>query len=120
MESVVILGASNKPDRYSHRALTLLREYEHRVFPIHPVLEEIDGVKVKKKLKDIDVPIDTVTVYINPKHLAPLVNDIITLNPKRVIFNPGTEDKDIMEKVEETGIKVIRGCTLVMLKTNQY
>lgn len=120
METVVILGASNKTDRYSYRALKLLREYNHEVIPVHPVIEEIEGVEVVKAISDIDRAVDTVTVYVNPKHMLSMVDDLIALKPKRVIFNPGTEDDALIEKVEESGIKAVRGCTLVMLKTNQY
>ncbi|MBN2617400.1 MAG: CoA-binding protein [Spirochaetales bacterium] len=120
MENVAILGASNKSDRYSFMALELLQQYNHSVYPVHPLLEEINGVKVYKDLDSITDKIDTLTVYVSPKHLVNSIDSIIKLNPKRVIFNPGTESDEIISRIEGEGIKVLRACTLVMLKTNQY
>lgn len=120
MERVVVFGASNKEDRYSFKALNLLLEYGHEVVPVHPKLEEIKGIKVISSLKSVSGNVDTVTLYVNPKVGESNVADIIGLKPKRVIMNPGTESDLLKSKLEEIGIEVVIGCTLVMLKTNQY
>lgn len=120
MENVVVLGASNKPERYSYMAVKLLMEHEHNVFPINPVLETILGLQVYKSVDLIKEKIDTVSLYLSPKHLQAEVEKIISLSPKRVIFNPGTESESIMAQFEESGITVIKGCTLIMLKTSQF
>lgn len=71
-------------------------------------------------LASIDVPVDTVTLYVNPAISAPLEADLIALRPRRVIFNPGTESDALMEALKKRGIEVEEACTLVMLATGQY
>lgn len=119
-ETVVVLGASNKKDRYSYKAMMLLQEHGHSVIPVHPKLEEIEGVKVVNDLSDIKEVVDTVTVYLAPERSAKLIDKIIALKPKRVFTNPGTESKEIDEACAKTGIEVVKACTLVMLRTGQY
>ncbi len=120
-ETVLLIGASNKPDRYSYKALKLLQEYGQEVILIHPVLNEIEGTKVYNSLSVIEnFKIDTVTLYVNPEILKKYVEGIIKIKPDRVIFNPGTESQQIEEELEKNGIKTIRACTLVMLRTGQF
>lgn len=120
-EAVVIIGASNKPDRYSFKALKMLQEYGHEVILINPVLEEIEGIKVNQTLAEIvGQKIGTVTLYVNPEVLKMYVADLLTLRPTRVIFNPGTESDQAESELQQAGIKTIRACTLVMLRTGQF
>lgn len=120
MERVAVLGASNKEDRYSYKAVKLLLEHGHSVVPVHPKLESILDQKVVKSINDISGNIDTLTLYVKPQLVEQNTQDIIKLNPKRVIFNPGTESVSSMEQLRKAGIIVIEGCTLIMLKTGQY
>ncbi len=117
---VVVLGASNNPERYSYKAVKMLKEYGYTVKPVHPSGSPVDGTPTLKTLKEISLPIDTVTVYVNPKIAKEYISDIITLSPRRVIFNPGTEDKGLIETFEKHGIECIEACTLVMLKTGVF
>lgn len=119
-ETVVVLGASNKEDRYSYKAMILLQEHGHKVIPVHPKLEEIEGVKVVNDLSNIKELVDTFTVYLAPERSAKIIDKIIALNPKRVITNPGTESKEIDEACAKVGIEVVKACTLVLLRTNQF
>lgn len=119
-ENVVVLGASPDPERYSNKAMHMLESYGHRVVPVSPVYDEIDGKAVLKKLGAVTTPIDTVTLYLSPKRLLPLTDDIITLRPKRVIFNPGTETPELQARLDVAGIAWLEACTLVMLRTGQY
>ena len=118
-EKVAILGASNKPDRYAYKALKMLQQYGHTPLPVNPAFDEIEGIKVSKTLDDLH-QIDTVTLYMNPQRLAEQVERIIRLKPRRVIFNPGTESKEIEQKLKSAGIKTLEACTLVLLRTNQF
>lgn len=120
MERVAVLGASHKPERYSNMAIKLLLEHNHEVYPIHPSKETIDGLKVYRSVGDLPVEIDTLTLYINPKRVEEQLDDIIALSPTRVIFNPGTESEFAIKALKAEGIAVVRGCTLIMLKTDQY
>ncbi|HOO21793.1 MAG TPA: CoA-binding protein [Kiritimatiellia bacterium] len=118
--NVAILGASNKPERYSNQAVRLLAEKGHAVFPVHPALAEIDGHRVFKSLADIPEPVDTVTMYVSPAHSTGMAGAILASNPRRVLFNPGTENPELEEKLAAAGIETVRACTLVMLRTGQF
>ena len=118
--NVAVLGASNKPERYSHQAVVLLAQKGHAVYPIHPALAEIDGHRVFKKLADVPVPVHTVTLYVSPALSGGLAGDLLAARPVRVIFNPGTENPELEEKLAAAGIAVVQACTLVLLRTGQF
>ena len=120
MEHVAILGASNNPSRYSYKAQNKLVENGHIVYPISLKEERILGVKCYSSLQEIDHVIDTITIYINPLHFHKVVDEIITLKPRRAIFNPGSESPDEMKRLEKAGISTEAACTLVLLATNQF
>ncbi|WP_303906233.1 CoA-binding protein [Thiohalomonas denitrificans] len=117
---VVILGASPKADRYSNRAQHLLMEAGYQVIPVHPKIEEIEGVPVVHDLRDVEKPVHTLTFYVGPQRTVPMIEAIAALAPKRVIFNPGTESGLLEERLARQGAECIRGCTLVMLRTHQF
>lgn len=119
-ETVAILGASPKPDRYAYKALELLHEYGHRTVPINPAFEEILGEKCYPTISDAPGPIDTVTLYLGEARSNPLVDEIINAKPRRIIMNPGAENAGLADRAEEAGIEVVEGCTLVMLRTGQF
>lgn len=118
--TVVILGASNREDRYSYKAFKMLASHGFRVIPIHPALADIEGVKVKASLEDIDQEVDTVTLYVGPSRLPDLLSGIIRLSPRRVVFNPGTELPEAQEELKKRGIEVVEGCTLVMIRNGNF
>ena len=119
-ERIIILGASNRPDRYAYKAFASLLKYGHEPVPVHPNLSEIEGVAVIPNLESVKGQVDTVTLYVNPTISEPLVDAIIALNPRRVIFNPGTESGELVERLEAAGIAAEEACTLVLLKTGQF
>ena len=83
---VVVVGASDKPERYSHRALTQLVDRGHDVIPVHPRLEEIENIKVAKDLASIKDDVHTVTMYVGEDRSNGMLDDLVALNPQRVIF----------------------------------
>lgn len=114
-----IIGASPKPERYAYMATSRLKKHGHPVFPVGIHEGEIEGVKIitdKLQLKDIH----TVTLYVGPQNQPAWVDYILSLNPKRIIFNPGTENPEFEKKATEKGIECIEACTLVMLSIDQY
>ncbi|VAW56601.1 hypothetical protein MNBD_GAMMA07-299 [hydrothermal vent metagenome] len=117
---IVVLGASNKPHRYAYKAIKMLQEYGHHVLPVHPNIQNIDGLVVKKHLKQIQMPIDTLTLYIGPQRISPLINDIVSLNPARVILNPGTESDELELKLIHHEIPFVKDCTLLMLEHGRF
>ena len=119
-ETVVVLGASPKPERHSNQAVRALVANGHRVIPVHPLLKQIAGVVAVPALRYIDDTVNTLTLYVGPERGIQLLQEMIDLRPGRVIMNPGTESEEIQEQLTAKGIKVLRACTLVMLRTGQF
>jgi predicted CoA-binding protein len=119
-ETVVVLGASPKPERYSNQAVRALVEHGHRVIPVHPLLKKIAGVVAVPALSGVKDPVNTLTLYVGPERGKELLQDMINLGPDRVIMNPGTESDEIEEQFSANNIPVLRACTLVMLRTGQF
>ena len=123
MSIVAVLGASSDPERYSYKALELLAQYGHTPIPIHPSESSILGYKVVAHLGSLiqqGPKVDTLTIYVNPKISTHLKLEILKLKPRRVIFNPGTENPDLEQELINAGIEVQESCTLVLLKTHQF
>ncbi len=115
-----VLGASIKPERYSNKALRMLREHGHTVIPIHPAHTEIEGLKGVSAVEELPHGIDTITVYLSPETSEKMAAAIISKAPRRVIFNPGAESPLLEAALHQAGILVERACTLVLLQTGQY
>ncbi|MDX1334973.1 MAG: CoA-binding protein [Gammaproteobacteria bacterium] len=119
-KTVAVLGASPKPARFSHKAVVALKDAGHHVLPVNPGQREIDGLTCYPDLSSCPDPVDTITVYVNPEILVRRLDDMIAANPRRVILNPGTESEEVIERLGETGIEVLRDCTLVMLSAGTF
>lgn len=118
-KTTLVLGASDNPSRYSYLAIKRLRNHGHPVFAIgrkHSFVDDTEIMTEKKQLEGID----TVTLYLNPQHQQDYYHYILSLHPKRIIFNPGAENDELAELATLKGIQTIDACTLVMLSTNQY
>lgn len=118
-KKTVVLGATSKPEKYAFKAISLLVEKGHSVIAIGQNAGEVAGVKIKTKaipLKNID----TITLYLNPVRQRDYYNYIVEAKPKRVVFNPGTENPELYQLLELNGIQVEVACTLVLLTLNQY
>ncbi|MGZ8541585.1 MAG: CoA-binding protein [Chitinophagaceae bacterium] len=118
-KKTLVLGASDNPARYSYLAIQRLRKFGHPVVGIGRKNTKVADVVIdKEKIPVTDV--DTVTLYLNPTHQQEYYDYILSLNPKRIIFNPGTENDKLVELAKRKNIKTMEGCTLVMLSTGQY
>lgn len=117
---VAVLGASTNEERYSFKAVQMLKEHGYQPIPVHPAGHTVDGVPGVKSLDDITEPVDTLTIYVGPDKSGDEFERIVKLKPRRVIFNPGAENEEIAFKLEAAGIEVVRACTLVMLRTEQF
>lgn len=118
-KKTVVLGATSKPEKYAFKAISLLVEKGHAVIAIGQNAGEVAGVKIQTKaipLKNID----TITLYLNPARQRDYYNYIVEAKPKRVIFNPGTENPELYQLLALNGIQKEVACTLVLLTTNQY
>lgn len=118
-KKTLVLGATTKPDRYAYRAINMLVEKGHTVLAIGQNAGEVAGVKIQTKAIPVK-NIDTVTLYLNPARQRDYYNYIIEAQPKRVVFNPGTENPELYQLLELNNIKAEVACTLVLLATNQY
>lgn len=115
----LVFGASLKPERYSYLAVRKLVAHGHEVVAFGLTAGEVAGVKINTELvpyKDIH----TVTLYMNPRKQKQFYNYIVSLKPKRVIFNPGTENPAFYEILDNHHIFYEAACSLVLLSTNQY
>ena len=119
MKSTLVFGASLKPHRISHQVVTRLRLKNSKISAFGVEEGSIDGVQVKTNLEDLQ-DVDTVTLYISPKNQPPYYDTIIGLNPRRVIFNPGTENPEFYNLLTTNDIEVELACTLTLLATGQY
>jgi predicted CoA-binding protein len=115
----LVFGASLKEDRYSNSAIKKLKNNNQEVVAFGLREGIVDNVTIDAKLKDYK-NIDTVTLYLNPKRQEAYYNYIISLKPRRVIFNPGTENSTFQKLLQESNIESDIACTLVLLATNQY
>jgi len=119
MKKTLVIGASLKPERYSNIAINRLRRYNHEVVAFGLKPGKVNDVEIDTTLMPY-IDIDTVTLYLNPKRQESYYNYIIDLNPKRVIFNPGTENPEFYNILKQNNIEFEVACTLVLLGTGQY
>ena len=118
-KKTLVFGASTKPDRYSNFAVKRLLTSGYEVVAFGNRAGKITSIEIDTELmpyKDVH----TITLYLNPSNQKPYYDYLISLNPKRIIFNPGTENPEFFNLLEQSGIDYEIACTLVLLSTNQY
>lgn len=115
----LVIGASENPERYSNKAIVRLKQHGHSIAAIGNKDGIVDGVRISSEKNSFE-GIDTVTIYLGVPHQAAYIDYVLSLKPKRIIFNPGTENDDFEAKAKEQGIQTMEACTLVMLGTGQY
>jgi predicted CoA-binding protein len=118
-KKTLVIGVSKNPNRYANRAMQALRQNGFESVAIGKQEATVDDIDIKTEIPT-STYIDTVTLYINPNLQEAYKDFILDLNPNRVIFNPGTEHSEFKTLLEESGIKTLNACTLVLLATNQY
>ncbi len=118
-KKTLVLGASDNPSRYSYLAIQRLRNYGHPVVAVGRKYTKVNDVNITKDKEPVD-DIDTVTLYLNPFHQKEYYDYILSLKPKRIIFNPGAENDELATLAKKNNIQPIEACTLVMLSTGQY
>ncbi len=115
----IVLGASSKPDRYSYRAVNRLHQKEYEVLPLGFRQGTIGDLEILTEWPAIE-DIDTISLYLNPMRQSPHYDYILNLKPKRVIFNPGTENPELIALLKKADIEAEIACTLVLLATDAY
>ena len=112
--SVAILGASDKPDRYSNMLIKRLRAKGHSVYPVNPALKAIDGLPVVRSLAELPPGVEVLSVYMNASRSAELADAIVASRIPRVIFNPGAENPELERRLADSGVEVEEACSLVL------
>jgi uncharacterized protein len=118
-KKTLVIGASPKPERYSNKAIRMLREYDHEVVALAKHTGQVNEVPIKTKFPHGE-NIHTVTMYLGAKRQPEYYSEILNLEPQRVIFNPGAENDELRKMLVSEGIEAVEGCTLVMLRSNQF
>ena len=113
-KKTLVVGGSVKPERYSNKAIRKLLRFGHPVVTIGLREGEVEGVKIQTGFPQLS-DIHTVTLYVGPQNQPQYYDYLIGLKPKRIIFNPGTENSDFENLAHENGIETIIHCTLIML-----
>lgn len=119
MKTTLVIGASENTERYSNMAMKLLQEYGHPVIAVGNKAGIVNGISIETGTPHFE-NVDTVTLYLGPKNQVPVYAYILSLKPGRVIFNPGTENPEFQELLNEKGIAWEEACTLVLLRTGGY
>jgi len=119
MKKTVVLGATPNPARYAYLAVMRLRLYGHEIIPVGIRDGDIEGIEIQKGMPKIE-GVDTVTMYLNAQRQREYYDYILSLQPKRIIFNPGAENPELVKLANENGIETVEGCTLVMLSIGAY
>lgn len=118
-KKTLVLGASLKANRYSNMAIKRLVNKYHEVVAVGLIKGDVSGVVIETGKPDFK-DIDTVTLYLNPQRQQEYYDYIISLKPHRVIFNPGTENSELVKLLKDNNIESEIACTLVLLSTGQY
>lgn len=117
----VVVGATPNPHRYAFKAAHMLKAYGHPIIPLGIRKGELAGEPIQDLRQQPELPhVDTLTLYIGPKHLTPWIDYLLSLRPRRIIFNPGTAHPVFQERARAQGILVEEACTLVMLQLGEY
>ncbi|MTI22053.1 CoA-binding protein [Fulvivirga sp. RKSG066] len=121
MKKTAIIGATTNPARYAYFAAELLKEHGHEIVPIGIKKGEVAGENILDMRQKPHVEgIDTITLYLGPQNQPEWYDYLLSLKPKRIIFNPGTENRELAEKAEQNNIETLEACTLVMLRVGNY
>jgi len=116
-KKTLVLGATPNPGRYAYLAANRLKSHGHSIVNVGLKSGEVAGVAIEKP-ETIHHDIDTITLYVGPQNQEPLYDYILATKPKRIIFNPGTENPELEQLAESKGIVTEEACTLVLLGTS--
>jgi len=120
MKKTVVLGATDNPTRYAYKAVHRLKQHGYEVVPVGIKKAEVGGLPIVTDKEEKIADVDTVTLYVGPQNQPSWYDYIINLKPKRIIFNPGTENQELERLAAEAKIETLHHCTLVMLATDSY
>jgi len=114
----LVIGASENRERYSNMAIRELRKNGHEVIAVGAKKGKVEDVSIETEIPQVRV--HTISLYLNPERQQPYYEQLLSLHPERIIFNPGTENRTFQQLAKDAGAEVLEACTLVMLRTNQF
>jgi predicted CoA-binding protein len=115
----LVVGASSNPERYAYKAIKQLNAHGYPVLAFGLKNDSVDGIEIQTNLH-FSEPIDTITMYVGPDRQQAIIPELLKLHPRRIIFNPGTENPTFIQQAQQQGIITEIACTLVLLSTDQY
>ncbi len=115
MPTVAIVGASPKPDRYSHQAVLKFRERGYTVFPVNPAGQQVDGLTAYRSLAEVPGSLDIVCMYVNPTTGVGMLDEIVAKKPRVLWLNPGADGEPLASAARAKGLNVVEACSLVAL-----
>ncbi|MBL7775120.1 MAG: CoA-binding protein [Saprospiraceae bacterium] len=119
MKKTLVLGATPNPSRYAYLAMHALLRHGHAAVPVGIRAGDVAGIPIQQGMPDVP-DVDTVTLYVGPERQPPYYEYLLGLKPRRIIFNPGTENPALAALAQARGIETVEGCTLVMLSIGNY
>lgn len=118
-KKTLVLGVSNNPERYSYKAVQKLREKQIPVTAVGNKCGTIGDVPIHTEPVAVE-GIDTISLYLNAEKQVMYYDYILSLKPRRILFNPGTENPQLGQRAREQGIPILEACTLVLLSIGRY
>jgi hypothetical protein len=118
-QKTLVLGATPNPERYAWLAVERLLQYGHAVLPLGIRSGQVVGLDILQGMPAL-TDVDTITLYVGPERQPPYYDYLLGLKPRRIIFNPGTENPELARRAQAQGIETVEGCTLVMLSVGTY
>jgi predicted CoA-binding protein len=115
----LVIGASENPARYAHKAVKMLRSYDHEVIAYGLRTGKILDTPIQTNWPEKE-SVETITLYIGPQRQPDYYDKILAISPKRIIFNPGTENPELIALAQNAGIETVLDCTLVMLQSGTF
>lgn len=121
MEQVtLVLGASTRPERFSHKAVLRLQKFSYPVIALGLREDYIGNIRIRKGMPDDLGPVHTIAMYLGAANQKQYYDYIISLKPVRIIFNPGTINPEFADLARRSGIMTVNDCVLVMLNCGRY
>lgn len=118
-ETTLVLGASPNPERYAYKAVERLRAQDYPVVAVGKRPGRVADVEIQREWPAPGA-VDTVTLYVGPQNQPPFYDALLRLRPRRIIFNPGTDNPEFLRMAEAAGIETEQACTLVLLASRKY
>ena len=117
-KSIAIIGASNNRNKFGNKAVRAYLQKGYNVYPVHPLLETVEGIKAYKSVSDIPGDIDIASFYVPPTVGIKVIEEVAKKGIKEIYLNPGAENEELLKKAKDLGIKVVQACSILATGTH--